>query len=140
MILSEEELKKVHRADIYLDWYEFARAIESAILDKLKAQEPVCSQYQDREGNWKPFINADHEHATRDSMAWPVRDLYTHPLPPADVVRDAERYKWLRKVAPNMFWDNHDKEIGFVRFDTKAYLWKPEMFDAAIDAALGEEK
>ena len=42
---------------------------------------PVCSQYQDREGNWKPFINADHEHATRDSMAWPVRDLYAHPDP-----------------------------------------------------------
>lgn len=43
--------------------------------------EPVCSQYQDKEGNWKPFINADHEHATRDSMAWHVRDLYTHPDP-----------------------------------------------------------
>lgn len=43
--------------------------------------EPVCSQYQDKEGNWKPFINADHEHATRDSMAWHVRDLYIHPDP-----------------------------------------------------------
>lgn len=55
-------------------------------------------------------------------------------------MRDAERYRWLRKVAPNMFWDNHDKEIGFVRFDTKAYLWKPEVFDAAIDAAMKEMK
>lgn len=78
--------------------------------------EPVCSQYQDKEGNWKPFINADHEHATRDSMAWHVRDLYIHPDPRVaeleavlrecrDVIEEAQTYCEGPQWSPSMAHD-----------------------------------
>ena len=68
-----------------------------------------------------------------------VVEKFAH-LVAAEYKRDAERYRWLRDVAPNMFWDSSDKHIGFVKFDTKAHLWKPEVFDAAIDAAMEKVK
>ena len=70
------------------DLWPVADAIESLLAEneRLKAElakycdAPVaCAQYQDREGNWKPFINANHEHNTRASMDWPVRDLIVKP-------------------------------------------------------------
>lgn len=76
--------------------------------------EPVCSQYQDKEGNWKPFINADHEHATRDSMAWHVRDLYEHPDPRVAeleaVLRECR--KELNGVLNGTYSGNADKAIS----------------------------
>ena len=50
-----------------------------AELAKYRDAPVACAQYQDREGNWKPFINANHEHNTRASMDWPVRDLIVKP-------------------------------------------------------------
>lgn len=100
MVLTDEE--------IYATWgiakneaqsfREFARAIESAVLAKLKAQEPIC------------HINAANvEHLRRGILQSNVRvkrnpekhtvPLYEHPLPPDDVVRDAERYRFLRDEA-----------------------------------------
>lgn len=124
MILTEQEISEIPS----FPWertVDFVRRVEARIEEKLKAQEPF--------GYFRAEAFCWTDCAETDEGAKP---LYEHPLPPADVVRDAERYKWLRKVAPNIFWDSHDKEIGFVRFDTKAYLWKPEIFDAAIDAAM----
>ena len=48
-------------------------------IAKYRDAPVACAQYQDREGNWKPFINANHEHNTRASMDWPVRDLIVKP-------------------------------------------------------------
>ena len=53
MLLTEQEVDDLSREMVKgcksVNW--LARAIESAVLEKLKAQEPVCAQYQDREGN-----------------------------------------------------------------------------------------
>lgn len=138
MILTEDEIWQIGMQEISLDApYGYARAIESAVLEKLKTQKPVAWLFDTDQEALLPEEIEPEPFNLRPELYTP---LYTHPLPPDDVVRDAERYKWLRKVAPNMYWDNHDKEIGFVRFDTKAYLWKPEMFDAAIDKAIGESE
>lgn len=62
--------------------------------------------------------------------------LYTHSAPsvPADVVRDAERYRWLRKHGgynPPRFGDSD----GYSEFE--AFFWThSETLDAAIDAAM----
>lgn len=44
-ILTDEEIKKVHDADLYLDFHDIARAIESAVLSKLAEQSgaPVAT-------------------------------------------------------------------------------------------------
>lgn len=56
------------------------------------------------------------------------------------LAKDAERYRWLRNTAPNMFWDSADKQINFVKFDTSYKLWDAWMFDEAIDAAIDAVK
>lgn len=74
--------------------------------------------------------------------------LYEHPLPPADVVRDAERYRWLV--------DNSYDRDGFLQFQVWKHSWEPHSqtgipiewkcrvrgpaIDAAIDAAMKEMK
>ena len=131
IILTDEDISSINCLEVddcyyitYKSIKNFVQAIESAVLAKLSEQEPVA------------WMCPDSTIRSYD-MGNVSIPLYTHPTP--DVVRDAERYQWLRNVAPNMFWDNHDKQIGFVKFDTKAYLWNPEVFDAAIDKARGAE-
>ena len=83
MILTEEEIALwLHIADEPIN---FARAIESAVLEKLKAQNPFAYFSINDYGAWEE---------TSDPTA---HALYEHPLPPDDVVRDAERYRWLRE-------------------------------------------
>lgn len=65
------------------DAIAFARAIESAVLKKLKAQEPFAFHH-DEEG----LSYSNHYTGTVP--------LYSHPLPPDDVVRDAERLDWIQ--------------------------------------------
>lgn len=58
--------------------------------------------------------------------------LYTHPAPsvPADVVRDAERYRWLRDPK------NH-AQIGVGQWTDDGFGWRySDEADAAIDAAM----
>ena len=96
MLLTDDEIKAIDPDGLAEG---FARAIESAVLEKLKAQEPVL--YADKDA----VMDIKHSADTFD-LAIGVRNnlerdgdvpLYTHPLPPADVVRDAERLDWLEK-------------------------------------------
>lgn len=135
MLLTEQEVEQCFNESDGT-WRSAYKRIEAKLLEKLKAQEPVGWYFMDDPQVVAMPGSGYFPGRTPPNDAVNLEPLYTHPPPPDDVARDAERYKWLRKVAPNMFWDNHDKEIGFVRFDTKACLWKPEMFDAAIDAAM----
>ena len=63
--------------------------------------EPVA-QWQKRHpirtaGRWISTDEHDAKWWSEHSRGWEVRALYTHPAPSvlADVVRDAERYRWL---------------------------------------------
>ena len=110
-----------------------ARAIEAKVLEKLSEQKPVGYFEQEYVGGPVLFYQVNYK--AEGSIP-----LYANPIQQDDVIRDADRYRWLRKVAPNMFLDNHDKQIEFVKFDTTAHLWTPEVFDQAIDAAIKESK
>ena len=89
MLLTDDEIKAI-------DWMQgglhFARAIESAVLKKLKAQEPVAWRY--RFGNVWMFDTYRLNGCDADE-AVPV---FTNPLPPADVVRDDPRIAELEAV------------------------------------------
>ena len=95
MILTEQEIMDINQNAEFDSAIGFARAIESAVLEKLKAQEPV--------GVFADVNRLTPEAGTRwEQMVDEAYDgkeyihLYRHPLPPADVVRDAERYRFLR--------------------------------------------
>ena len=64
--------------------YDIAKEVEAAVLEKLKAQEPMCWMTPSGEG-WMMRT----EPPTIDTkLGWTA--LYEHPLPPDDVVRDLE--------------------------------------------------
>jgi hypothetical protein len=77
-----EEFKSEHDEWTYADsstlrWRAWQAAREPLLeeLAKLKAQEPVCHQYQSKDGTWKGFMDQKHyENTVRDG--WPVRALY----------------------------------------------------------------
>lgn len=58
---------------------EYSRyAMERALTAALGAWVvPASRQFQDRDGGWQNFVNEHHERNTADSMAWPMRTLYT---------------------------------------------------------------
>lgn len=119
MILTEQEISEIPS----FPWektVDFVRRIESAVLEKLKAQEPVGSVYRN-------VVTGDFELLAYDDANHPkgtYSDIYTDPLPPADVVRDAERYRWLLNCGKPSLW----------KFcaDTDSY----DDAEAAIDAAM----
>ena len=127
MILTEEEIALwLHIADEPIN---FARAIESAVLEKLKAQNPFAYFSINDYGAWEE---------TSDPTA---HALYEHPLPPDDVVRDAERYRWLRNQErnPDFYSDQPYWEASRVQPGT-GHIFRKENLDAAIDAAMKGEK
>lgn len=83
MILTDSEIMDINQNAEFDSAIGYARAIESAVLEKLKAQEPYAIEVSEDE--FAP------EQVTRL--------LYEHPLPTTDVVRDAERYRFLRDEA-----------------------------------------
>ena len=126
MLLNEQEIDDLSREMVKgcksVNW--LAQKIESAVLEKLKAQEPEAYKFS------APGITK------LDS--WPHGGkwypLYRHPLPPDDVVRDAERYRWLRERM-----DTKDVSIFRMRTDFGVEEWN-ENVDAAIDAAMKKMK
>ena len=99
---------------------EFARAIEAAVLTKLREQEPFGYFYSDQNGSWRQAHDPQFLHAHVP--------LYAHPIPPSDVIRDAERYQWIRQDG----WE----EVEGIGVRSSG----PEGFDADIDAAMKESK
>ena len=142
MVLTDEEIYAtwgIAKNEAY-SFREFARAIESAVLAKLKAQEPIC------------HINAANvEHLRRGILQSNVRvkrnpekhtvPLYEHPLPPADVVRDAERYRWLRDNHNHWSWNpsQYNKDI-VSGFSCKDIGYAGYCLQDAIDTAMEKMK
>ena len=101
---------------------DFARAIEAAVLAKLSEQKPVAwmfgdpfgAHYTDEKPDWYDALDVES-----------ITFLYTHPAP--DVVRDAERYRWIKKEIRG---GSFGTSIGW--FDDDVTDW-----DADIDKARG---
>jgi hypothetical protein len=119
---------------------------QEAALDLLKSLpevncEPVAWIVFDEEGlpsftAIHPRMAQDHindalqEHGITEASKWFVRSVFLAPQPAADVVKDAERYQWLRLHG---YVDSMKK---YPRTD-KTEL---SMFDDAIDAAMSSAK
>ena len=122
MFLTDDEFEELQNMEFSQnDWLWFyTQAVENKLLEKLKAQEPFAFHH-DEEG----LSYSNHYTGTVP--------LYRHPLPPDDVVRDAERYRWLRSQGSGGYaickWDNGAGD--YFRCIAPA-----ETLDAAIDAAI----
>lgn len=86
------------------------------------AGEPAVSLFQDCNGKWQPFIDAQHERNTRDSMAWHVADFYTADQVIAAILKvtkpleeEVERLKTVpmkyRRMAFNGQLQDENKEL-----------------------------
>jgi hypothetical protein len=94
---------------------DFARAIEAAVLAKLREQEPVASAYV---GSFATIL---FEYGTRlragvSASGKPV-PLYAHPMPLSDVIRDAERYRELIYAVQRKFPDEsrHETALRYIK-------------------------
>ena len=95
MLLTEQEIDDLSREMVKgcksVNW--LAKKIESAVLEKLKAQTPVGSVYRN-------VVTGDFELLAYDDANHPkgtYSDIYTDPIPPDDVVRVAELEAVLRE-------------------------------------------
>ncbi len=52
-----------------------------AQLTAIAATEPVSHQFQTADGGWHPFLDDKHYHNTVDDGRWPIRELFTRPMP-----------------------------------------------------------
>jgi hypothetical protein len=66
------------------------------------------------------------------------QQLFTQPEQPADLVRDAERYRWLRNDGAG--FDISVAEIDEDGHESWVHGYPPEELDAAIDAAIAAKK
>lgn len=132
MLLTEQEIFGCLPSEE--DTIEFARAIESAVLEKLKAQEPVGETVPSIV--WEGLVSIAWE---ADKQPPPGTKLYEHPLPPDDVVRNAERYKWLRDVGQEAV-EVFIKVKGSNAPDEFTTWHGYSDMDAAIDKAMKEMK
>ena len=144
-LLSDEEIMEIsgEGTSIYSGDIRFARAIEAAVLAKLKQQEPVAWLYKSPMPDGSVFIGASVERlqigvgVTPDSTEQP---LYAHPMPPDDVIRDAERYRWLREqTKPEDFYSGAPAWEVSYQANGMGQIMRNEILDAAIDRAMKEQ-
>lgn len=109
MVLTDEEIWQIGMQDISLDApYGYARAIESAVLEKLKAQEPALVRYNKHTaGESEPDPDPVERLRFFLSLAltgqnWLDVEKFLDDLPPADVVRVAELEAVLRECREAM--------------------------------------
>ena len=97
MILTEQEIRKLQtQHPTENNPMPFARAIETLIEERLKAQEPVAkivvttsSRYKKGTINVTSYCDIETEFKPHETVISEMF-LYPHPLPPDDVVRDLE--------------------------------------------------
>ena len=97
--------------------------------------EPVAWKYQPQDGLKHPAFTEHEAIAIAHGKAGSVVPLYDHPAPsvPDDVVRDAERYRWLRDNGVLGFSGAPSWRVS-VSFDAMdAYA---QTLDSNIDAAM----
>ena len=121
MVLTNSEIMDINQNAEFDSAIGYARAIESAVLERLKAQEPL--------GTAGDLMD---DYVLEQLEIRSSTSLYLRPLPPDDVVRDGERYRWLR---------DSGKGDDLIRGDCRGvYLPEASALDAAIDAAMKEMK
>lgn len=117
---------------------EAIEALRTAIQQaEAKTDEPVAWIRRHPNGalSNELLIHVQVEQVRRDSGAWVP--LYTHLAPgvPDDVVRDAERYRWLRaSTFPKA--DQYPYRISTKPIRLPIGFDDQSTFDAAIDAAM----
>lgn len=135
MLLTEQEVDELRKSlPAVCKHQDVIRAAESAVLEKLKVQEPALVRYNK---HMNGEIEPDPVERLRFFLSlaltgqnWLDVEKFLDDLPPDDVVRDAERYRWLR---------DSGKGDDLIRGDCRgAYLPESAALDAAIDAAMGE--
>lgn len=122
--LTEQEIDDLSREMVKgcksVNW--LAKKIESAVLDKLKAQEPDAWRTFDGEGGYDYRSYVDNEKYQAEFLArnpsstyknW-VEPLYLHPLPPADVV---QKYEELLYAVHRKFPDEtrHQTALRYIK-------------------------
>ena len=91
-LLSDEEIMVINQTAEFDSAIGYARKIESAIMERLKAQEHACEAIDVRGAAcrwWWSDYGLSLPKGTK---------LYTHPIPADDVVRDAELEAMLREA------------------------------------------
>ena len=108
MILSDEEIGKITEQCQGADWtYQLVRKTEAAVLDRLKAQEPVAYmsghlRYAlEKRGGYIPLA----VEVSLVNMKWKDQiELYTYPIQADDVVRQRDELlavlEHIRNVLP----------------------------------------
>ena len=89
MLLTDTEIMGINQNAEFDSAIGYARKIESAIMERLKAQEHACEAIDERGAAcrwWWSDYGLSLPKGTK---------LYTHPIPADDVVRDAARLEWL---------------------------------------------
>lgn len=137
-VLSDEKIGAAVYAshvDITLsDAIALTRAIEAAVRAELAGQEPVawCDI------NRISFVgDALRETAHSDFSSYHCVPLFAAPVVQPDDLKDAERYRWLRKENAKTY----EEGALFVGYDNEqGGDWIGCDLDAAIDAAMAAEK
>ena len=92
-LLTDDEILSINQDNEVTSYRAYARAIEAAVLDRLSNQTPVCYGWF-VDGEFKAYVFS--ELTPKDSNAI-KQPLFAAPVPPdQEVIRDAERYRWLR--------------------------------------------
>ena len=101
MLLNEQEIMDINQNAEFDSAIGYARAIESAVLEKLKAQEPFAFHH-DEEG----LSYSNHYTGTVP--------LYRHPIPPDDVV---QKYEELLYAVHRKFPDEtrHQTALRYIK-------------------------
>lgn len=97
MLLTNSEIVNINQNAEFDGAIGYARAIESAVLEKLKAQEPDKTKIECVTGAIYKHISG--EFYPREVIAAAQYIVHRYCTTPDDVVRDAARYRFLRDEA-----------------------------------------
>ena len=145
MVLTDEEVIKLwdsHTVPVFgksgINPIVFAQLVESAVLEKLKAQEPDAWRVFDGEGGYDYRSYVDNEKYQAEFLArnpsstyknW-VEPLYLHPLPPDDVVQKYDE----------LLYSVHKKFPDETRHQTALRYIKTAESPSYTNAAMKERK
>ena len=87
-ILTDEKLFRLNVENAGGDWIDFARAVESAVLEKLKQQKPVAWMMRNKAHGLGPSLHFAPK--TDWHITWEAIPLYAAPMPDSDAVKALE--------------------------------------------------
>ena len=132
-ILTDEKLFRLNVENAGGDWIDFARAVESAVLEKLKQQEPVGVV---RHENGRVFCCLNKTRYTDSGVLPDGTRVYAAPMPPddSDAVKALEVELEEQCRLNGMGSEREAKLLGKVeqleRVLKEVYRWAEPMQDA----------